>query len=171
MTRLSNVFVVSAVVLAAECLTINLAYAEGEKSIAASLDVQVFPSGGQASSQQSKDEGTCYDWAVQNTGVDPFKVSKNEQAPAPQTSRRTGGAVRGAAAGAIIGEIANDDAGKGAAIGATAGLIRGRRQAREAEAVAQAGAEKSAAANEQQMGSFKKGFAACLKGKKYTVEY
>lgn len=138
MTRLTNVFVVSAAVLAAECLSFNVAYAEGQKSLAASLNVQVFPSGGQTSLQQSKDEGTCYDWAVQNTGVDPFKVSKDEQAPAPQTSRRTGGAVRGAAAGAVIGEIANDDAGKGAAIGATAGLLRGRRQACEAEAVAEA---------------------------------
>ena len=171
MNKVTKIFMVSVVVTVAECMVLNVAFAEGQKSLAASLNVQVFPSGGQASSQQSKDEGTCYDWAVQNTGVDPFKLSKNEQAPAPQTSRRTGGAVRGAAAGAVIGEIANDDAGKGAAIGATAGLIRGRRHAREAEAVAEAGAEKSAAANEQQVGSFKKGFAACLKGKKYTVEY
>ncbi|MDX2486461.1 MAG: glycine zipper domain-containing protein [Gammaproteobacteria bacterium] len=170
MTRLSNVFVVSAVVLAAECLTINLAYAEGEKSIAASLDVQVFPSDGQASSQQSKDEGACYDWAVQNTGVDPFKLSKDEQAQAPppaeaQSSQRGAGlrgGLRGAAAGAVVGEIVDDDASKGAAIGATVGAIGARRKARGAE---------QAAASEQQLGSFKKGFAACLKGKKYTVEY
>ena len=42
------------------------------QSLAATMDVFVFPSEGQDSSQQSKDEASCYEWAVGNTGTDPF---------------------------------------------------------------------------------------------------
>ena len=132
-------------------------------------------------SQQASDEKTCYDWAVQNTGIDPLAAPKNEETQQPavqQTSRRgggAGGAVRGAAAGAVIGEIANDDASQGAAVGAALGVVGGRRQARAAEQTAQAEAketaEKTAAASEEQVKKFNNGFAACLEGKKYTVKY
>ena len=44
----------------------------GQKSLASTLNVYVFPNAGQAPAQQSKDEGECYNWAVQNTGSDPF---------------------------------------------------------------------------------------------------
>jgi len=109
-------------------------------------------------SQQASDEKTCYDWAVQNTGIDPLAAPKNEEVQQPaeqQTSPRggAGGAVRGAALG----------------------VIGGRRQARAAEQTAQAEAketaEKTAAASEEQVKFFKNGFAACLEGKKYSVKY
>jgi hypothetical protein len=44
------------------------------KTLAATMDVFVFPAEGQDSSQQSKDEATCYEWAVGNTGSDPFNL-------------------------------------------------------------------------------------------------
>lgn len=103
------------------------------KSLGATMDVFVFPAGGQDSSQQSKDEAACYEWAVGNTGSDPFDVSKQAQANQQQAqaemeqAKQAGsgggarGAVKGAAAGALIGEIANDDASEGAAWGAAAG--------------------------------------------------
>jgi hypothetical protein len=181
MNRFVKVSMVSAMVMATGCLAPGLAYAEAQQSLAASLKVSVFPAQQQTTEQQASDEKTCYDWAVQNTGIDPLAAPKNEEAQQPaeqKTSRRgggAGGAVRGAAAGAVIGEIANDDASQGAAVGAALGVIGGRRQARGAEQAAQAEAkqtaEKTAAASEEQVKTFNNGFAACLESKKYTVKY
>ena len=47
-----------------------------EQSLASTLNIYVFPSKGQAESQQSEDESACYQWAVQNSGVDPFELQK-----------------------------------------------------------------------------------------------
>ena len=157
-----------------------------QKSLSAALNVAVFPSNGQSASQQSKDEGDCYDWSVQNTGADPFhaqqqaaqaqqQAAQNQQQTQQATSGAGArGAVRGAAAGTVVGAIAGDT-GKGAAIGATAGLIAGRSRARGAqEQAAQQSAQQTQAADQasaQQIAAFKKGFAACLEGKKYTVKY
>lgn len=114
----------------------------GGKTLAATMNVYVFPKEGQASDQQSKDEAACYSWASGNTGSDPFDLDKQSDAEAKKTeeakaeAQKIGqgagarGALRGAAAGAVIGEIANDDASDGAEIGAAAGLIRNRRKAR-----------------------------------------
>lgn len=169
------------------CLVFSIPVSQAQQSLAATLNVYVFPSDGQESSQQSKDEGECYNWAVENAGIDPFELSKKEateeqqQAQAKQQASQAGkgrglrGAARGAAAGALIGEIANDDAGKGAGIGATIGAVRGSRIARNEQKAAQSNVEQTAAhsagTNEQQMGNFKKAFGACLEGKKYTVKY
>jgi hypothetical protein len=160
--------------------------AEG-KSLSSTMDVFVFPTEGQDSSQQSKDEAACYEWAVGNAGADPFDLSKQkeadqqqaeaEQQAAEQTGQGAGarGAVRGAAAGALIGEIANDDASEGAAWGAAAGAIRGRRTGREAQAQAQqqtaAQAEQREQATAEQLSNFKKAFSVCLEAKDYMVKY
>ena len=160
--------------------------AEG-KSLSSTMEVYVFPKEGQDTSQQSKDEAECYEWAVGNAGVDPFDLSKQkqtdqqqaaaEQQAAKQTGQGSGaqGALRGAAAGALIGEIANDDASEGAAWGAAAGAIRGRRMGREAQAQAQqqaaAQAEQRERATEEQMENFKKAFSVCLEAKDYMVKY
>ena len=141
----------------------------------------------QDASQQSKDEAECYEWAVDNAGVDPFELSKqqdaNEQqadsdaAAAQDAGRGSGarGAARGAAAGALIGEIASDDAGEGAAWGAAAGAIRGRRMGREAQAQAQQQAAQQSEAREQataeELENFKKAFSVCVEAKDYLVKY
>ena len=39
------------------------------KTLAATMNVYVFPSNGQDAAQQSKDEAECYNWAVTNTGT------------------------------------------------------------------------------------------------------
>lgn len=158
-----------------------------QKSLASTMDVYVFPAEGQDESQQSKDEATCYEWAVGNAGTDPFDLSDQEQAnaelaaaeqqAAEQTGRGAGarGAVRGAAAGALIGEIANDDASEGAAWGAAAGAIRSRRQGRQANQRAQEQAAQQAEQREQataeQLENFKKAFSVCLEAKEYLVKY
>ena len=156
-------------------------------TLASTMEVYVFPTEGQDAAQQSKDEAACYEWAVGNTGSDPFKVADQQQAnqqqaqaeqqAAKQTGQGSGarGAVRGAAVGALVGEIANDDASEGAAWGAAAGAIRGRRMGAKANAQAQQQAAASAGqreqATEQQLANFKKAFSVCLEAKKYMVKY
>ncbi len=158
-----------------------------QQTLASTMDVFVFPAEGQDSGQQSKDEAACYEWAVENTGSDPFDIEKQkaaneqqaqaEQQAAKQAGQGSGarGAVRGAAAGALIGEIANDDASEGAAWGAAAGAIRGRRMGRQAQAQAQqqsaAQAEERQQLTQEQLDNFKKAFSVCLEAKEYMVKY
>ncbi len=141
-----------------------------QKSLAASLGVFPYPKNKQSAEQQQKDEGECYAWARQQTGIDP-----SAPPPAPQEVKKAqGGGLAGAAGGAVagtaIGAIAGDT-GKGAAIGATAGAIRGRRQQRKANKQAEKQAQ--AAASQQQQKSidvFKKAFAGCIEGRGYSVK-
>jgi hypothetical protein len=179
------------VVLGIACaiaLPLNMAGAQSsQKTLAATLDTYVFPEKGQDAAQQSKDEAECYDWAVSNTGSDPFDLQKKSaqsqaqadaaKQQAAQASQGAGakGAVGGAAVGAIVGEIADDDAGKGAAYGAAAGAIAARRTAKkqtaQVEAQAEQQAQKSQAATAESIEKFKKAFSTCLEAKNYKVKY
>src|SRR5262245_24834036 len=85
-----------------------------QQSIAQSMGVIVFPAGGQSASTQTSDEANCYQWAIKNTGIDPFQLQKQsaqaQQAiasgsTAPTAGSGMGGAARGAAAGALFGAI------------------------------------------------------------------
>ena len=159
----------------------------GQQSLAGTLGIYVFPTQGQTPEQQSKDEASCYQWAVSNTGSDPFDVQKQmsadaqQAAAAQQQASQAGkgsgarGAVGGAAAGALIGEIADDDAGKGAAYGAAAGLVVGRRKAkreqRHAEEQIQAQAQQAEQVGESQLDAFKKAFSACMEGHNYISKF
>lgn len=158
-----------------------------QKSLAATLNVYVFPSGGQSASQQSKDEGACYQWAVNETGSDPFELQKHEAAVQEQAQQKeqqvaaggsgagAKGALGGAAAGALIGEVSHGDTAESAAYGAAAGAVLARRKARvekaEAEQAVGAQTQQALQADEAKVGAFKKAFSACLEGKKYTVKY
>lgn len=141
----------------------------GQKSPAAALGVYAYPKNNQSKTQQSKDEGECYKWAKDETGIDP---TAPVQVSAPQAQK--GGAVKGAAGGAAggtaIGAIAGDT-GKGAAIGATAGAIRGRRQQKKANIEAQNQAQANAQAQQQQnLDKFRKAFSACMEARQYSVK-
>jgi hypothetical protein len=166
----------------------QIAPASSGKSLAATLNVYAFPTKGQSSSQQSEDEAACYQYAVQQTGVNPFQVQQqataNQQqaAAAQQQAAQAGqggaakGAVGGAAVGALIGSVAHGaSAGEGAAWGAAAGLLIGHRRQKEAQQEAQASATQQAQANQQatnaQMSDFKKAFSVCLQAKNYMVQY
>ena len=140
--------------------------------ISQGLGLFLYPSKGQSKSQQKADEFECYNWAVEQSGIDPLNLPKIE-APAPQTGP-TGAAIaggaKGAAAGAAIGAIAGD-AGKGAAIGAVAGGLAGRRAGQQAQAQSNQQAQANVTAQEQQMkDNFKKAFSVCIEGKGYTVK-
>jgi hypothetical protein len=177
----------AAVVLAATVSSrAQTAPASAQKTLAATMSVYVFPTQGQTAAVQSKDEAECYNWAVQNTGTDPFQLSKQaeqqkQQAQAAQQQASTvaqgsgaRGAARGAAGGALIGAIAGD-AGKGAAIGAASGAVVGRSRGRRAQASAEQQVQQQSAsaqgATAQQMENFKKAFSVCLEAKKYMVKY
>ncbi len=159
----------------------------GQKTLAATMNVYAFPTKGQAAEQQSQDEAACYQYAVQNTGTDPFQLQKQAQAQQQQAAAQkqqiaeagkgagAAGAVGGAAAGALIGEIASDDAGAGAAYGAAAGAIVARRRTREKKQEATQQVEQQAQqaqqATAQQLDNFKKAFSVCLEAKGYMVKF
>ncbi len=157
------------------------------KTLASTLSVYAFPQKGQAADQQSKDEASCYDWGVQNSGNDPFELQKQSasqeeqtvqaKASAQQSKRGTGlrGAAGGAVAGAIVGEIANDDAAEGAVYGAAAsavgGRLKGRRSAKKATSQAEQQGRAQQQGTQEQINNFKKAFSVCLEGKGYLVKY
>jgi hypothetical protein len=156
----------------------NYAQAQSQKSLSATLGLAVFPSAGQSSSTQSQDEAACYQWAVKNTGIDPFHAqqqanertaSAQQQAANANAGAGMGGAARGAAGGALFGAIAGD-AGKGAAIGAATGFVAGRVRKRHNEAQAAEYTQNVQNATAQQIDTFKKSFEACLESKKYIVK-
>jgi hypothetical protein len=158
----------------------------GQKTLAATLNVYAFPSAGQPPSKQSVDESECYNWAVQNTGNDPFQIAKNTQTAQQQAAQQqqqakqanagagVKGAVGGAAGGALIGAIAGD-AGKGAAIGAGVGLIgmkvRARNQEQQASQQANQQVQAATQTAAQQLDAFKKAFSVCLEAHQYMVKY
>jgi hypothetical protein len=130
----------------------------------------VYPAKGQSAKQQSKDDGECYGWAKQNTGIDPAVVAQtpppHSTGPAVGGGERAKGALRGAAGGAVIGGITGD-AGQGAAVGAAVGTMAGGHRARQNQQ-----AQNQQAQNQQQqtIDTFYRAYGACMEGRGYTVK-
>jgi hypothetical protein len=157
------------------------------KTLAATMNVYVFPTQGQPPDKQSKEEAECYNWATSNTGTDPFALQKQAASQQQQTQQQVQqaqaagqgagakGAVGGAAAGALIGEVATGNASQGAAWGAALGAVGSRRAAKEKTEHAAASAQQSGAAKQQatgeQINNFKKAFSVCLEAKQYMVKF
>jgi hypothetical protein len=186
--KMKNHSIAILVVLCLSMVSVGHAQANPSgKSLASTMDVYVFPKKGQQTDQQSMDEAACYEWAVTNSGNDPFSLQKQSveqaqqseqsQVAAQQSVRGTGarGALGGAAVGALVGEIANDDAGKGAVYGAVAGGLLNRRRAKRSANQATAQVEQQGQAqqqaNQEQIGNFKKAFSVCLEAKDYLVKF
>lgn len=133
----------------------------------------IYPSKGQTADQQNKDQGECYVWAKQQTGVDPVAVaqaSSSQPPPSGPQGERVRGAARGAAAGAVIGEVANDDAGKGAATGAVVGTMAGgSKQRRNSRAQAQQ-QQQVQQQTQGALATYNRAFAACMEGRGYVVK-
>ncbi len=144
--------------------------ASAQQSPAARLGMFPYPKNNQSTAQQQKDENECYNWAKQQTGIDPAAPP-----PPPKEAKKAKGggakgAAGGAATGAAVGAIAGD-AGEGAAIGATAGAMRGRRQQKKASKQAEKQAQAAAGQQQQQtLDVFKKAFAGCMDGRGYSVK-
>ena len=47
----------------------------------------IYPSKGQTPEQQNKDQGECYVWAKQQTGVDPVAVAQQSASQPPRVRR------------------------------------------------------------------------------------
>ncbi|WP_430869497.1 YMGG-like glycine zipper-containing protein [Cupriavidus basilensis] len=122
----------------------------------------IYPAKGQSAEQQQKDDGQCYVWAKNSTGVDPAAVAAAPPSGPAGGGERVRGAARGAAGGAAIGAIAGD-AGKGAAAGAVAGTMAGGARARRNQQAAQQPAQGS-------MDTYNRAYAACMEGRGYTVK-
>jgi len=90
---------------------------------ASASELVIYPAQGQSAEQQKTDEGECFIWARNETGIDPLAA---DAAPPPPAQQSAGGAVGGAARGAIIGGIVDgsDGAKTGAAIGVVGGGMR-----------------------------------------------
>ncbi len=143
--------------------------ASAQQSISSSLGVIPYPSRSQSPAKQSQDEGECYAWARQQTGIDPMAVASTPpppSGPAVGGGERVRGAARGAAGGAIIGSVAGDTS-DGATIGAVAGAMAGGRQARKNK---QAQAQQAQQAKTGAIQHFNKAFGACMEGRGYVVK-
>lgn len=135
----------------------------------------IYPDRGQSPQQQQRDQGECYNWAVQQTGFDPARA-QTAQAPPPPSTAPQGQVLRGAGRGAAVGAVGGaigGDAGKGAAIGATTGALFGamrRREDRRAQEQQydQAMAQQQAAMA-QGSSTFNRALGACMAGRGYTV--
>ena len=127
---------------------------------AASAEVFVYPAKGQSAEQTDKDKYECYQWAKNNTGVDPMQA-----APPAQTDTSgdvAKGVVGGAVSGLVIGNIAGGSGSKGAAAGALFGGIGSAARSSRRQSSQQVSAESQA--------SYDRAFAACLEGRGYTVK-
>lgn len=149
------------------------------KEIKQKLGIIVFPAKGQTPEQQEADEWACLEWSINQSGLGPNAGQQDVQAAgdaakAQAKEATTGAAVAGAAKGAAVGAIfgaITGDTGEGAAVGAVAGGLKGRQAKKQAEKQAEAQAEaKVAADNKAKLETIKKGMAACLEAKGYTIQ-
>jgi hypothetical protein len=128
-----------------------------------------YPAKGQSAAVQSKDEGECYTWAKNQSGVDPAVLAANppaqETGPAVGGGERLGGAARGALGGAAIGAIAGDT-GKGAGVGAVAGTMMGGHRARKNQDTRN---QQSQQQQQALLQSYNGAYSACMKGRGYSV--
>ena len=165
--RITSITAVSLMIVS--FVVVAVAEDASAQSLSSSLGVVAYPSKGQSATQQNKDEGECFAWAKQQTGIDPMAVASaptQESGPATGGGERVRGAARGAAGGAMIGAIAGN-AGKGAAIGAVGGTLLGGHRARQNKEARQQQAEQAKGASIQQ---FNKAFAVCMEGRGYAVK-
>jgi hypothetical protein len=142
-------------------------------SLISSVGLFVFPSNGQSSEQQSKDDYECYNWAKDQSDYDPINppVVETVAAKTGPDGSAFRGALRGAARGAVLGEVIDDESRKGAQIGATAGAMSAKSHSRR-NAQQQASQTNNANAMSQQalVDNFKKAASICLEAKDYAVK-
>ncbi|WP_319550575.1 glycine zipper domain-containing protein [Desulfogranum marinum] len=133
-------------------------------------ELMVFPAKGQTPQQQSADEQECRNWAINQSGVDPARLSAPASSANQQNSRPVlRGAAKGAAVGGLGGSLGGEF-GKGAAAGAAVGgLVGGMQNRRQQQATATTDQQAQQIYN-QQIDSYNRAYSACLEGKGYTVK-
>ena len=128
----------------------------------------VYPAKGQSAQQQNADEGACYAWAKQHTGIDPAVASTAPPTAQAQNGQRVRGAAAGAAVGAAAGAIGGN-AGHGAAVGAVAGTVAGGVAHRQQERAAAATNAQTQSMQQQALATYNQAWAACMQGRGYSV--
>ena len=136
--------------------------------LASASDLVIYPAQGQPAEQQKTDEGECFVWAKNETGIDPLAA---DAAPPPAAQQSSGGAAGGAVGGAIIGGIVDgsDGAKTGAAVGLVGGGMRQNRKNRAAAQQNQQNQQQAQSTNTQTKATFNKAYGICLQGRGYTV--
>lgn len=149
------------VMISAVLLALPLA-ATAQKPIA-------YPAKGQSEAKQRQDDGECYVWAKNSTGIDPATAAsvapQQETGPAVGGGERARGAMRGAVGGAAIGAIAGD-AGEGAGVGAVVGTMAGGHRARQNQAARNQSAQSGQNAA---IDTYYRAYAACMSGRGYSI--
>ena len=74
----------------------------------ATLGLFVHPGSGQDTAKQAADEGECYAWARQQTGIDPTAAPTPVAAAEAPKGGAVKGAARGAARGAVVGAVSDE---------------------------------------------------------------
>lgn len=120
--------------------------------------IYVYPREGQSVEQKEQDTFQCHNWAIKESGIDPYD-GNYPHAGGEIIKGAVTGAAAGAASGAIIGAITGD-AGRGAAIGATAGGCGGSMH----------GARRATRIKEEYRGDYYRAFTACMEGRGYSVK-
>ncbi len=156
--------------LAASCVAVEpvppQAPPQPPPSYAAWLGLAAYPAQGQAPELQRADDAACYEWARQETRIDPGAPPPPPAAVPVPGSGVASGAATGAVAGAFLGGILGRDPLGGAVVGAMTGAMAGA--AAEHEAQAQT-ARAAGQAQEARLDLFRRGFAACMQGRGYSV--
>ena len=142
------------------------ALAAGASMAVAQQKPVIYPAKGQSTEQTQKDDGECYVWAKNATGIDPVALNA-APAPAPAKGQAAKGALRGAAGGALVGEVVDDNPGGGAAAGAVVGAARSAQKGKQAQAQQQSQAK---ASQQQAMSTYYRGFGACMEGRGYVIK-
>ena len=131
-------------------------------------DIMVYPANGQDKAQQQEDEGACFVWAKNETGIDPMAAPVQVSTESTQQSgRAVGGAARGAAIGGIVG--GSDGAKTGAAVSAVGGRMRQNSRNKSAQQQQQQQAQQAQDINAQNKATFDRAYGVCMQGRGYTV--
>lgn len=131
----------------------------------------IYPAKGQSQKQQTKDQGECSQWAIQQTGVDPAQLAAESSSGEVYQRHHTalGGAARGSLLGLVGGAIAGD-AGKGAAIGAGIGALGGAMRGRQDLDMQHQVYANAHAEQQPKLQQYDRAYSACLSGRGYTVK-
>ena len=130
-----------------------------------------YPSKGQSSEQQNRDEYECHELAQKETGVDPVALAEQTTAASSSSSSKSGlgSGLPGAGLGAIRG-AADGDAGAGALHGAGMGrlisVIRSRRQMEKQQDAASA----QNADVRAKLDKYDQSYSTCLTGRGDSVK-
>ena len=176
-------FILSTVLLLSSCYPPAQVVTQPEKdqNMTAITQVYFYPNQGQSTEQQSRDHYECYNWAVDQTGLDPSTSSiAPEQrvriVPMPPPGQNTiAMTIAGAVLGALIAGPRN--AGAGALIGAASGAMAGaatdisrEESARQMEEAYNNRNQARDVHKEKKALEFRRAMSACLEGRGYTVK-